>query len=441
MPPKRHEIIAQKPNPQEPRPRERWLAVALTVPLLGMVAAFGLPPDTATEAIEQHLVEEAIALRLPAQPAPEAEVFARHERVRRGDTVSALLARMQASDPEVLEFMKADPVAKAVFQQLTPGKMVDTEADGDGELLTFRLRTADQAVLKVVKLGEEYRSYLEPLPLDRQLALKSGKIRSSLFAATDGAGIPDAIATQLTKVFSTQIDFHRDLQRGDEFAVVYEEFYDRADLVKVGKVLAAEFINRGESHRLVYFEADGGKGEYYDPDGMSQRKAFLRSPLEFSRVSSGFSQSRLHPIRGNWQAHKGVDYPAPGGTPVVATCDGTVEFLGTQNGYGNVIELKHHEQYATLYAHLSRFAAGLRKGDQVNQGDVIGYVGSTGWATGPHLHYEFKIAGVHKDPQGSAVPVARAVESSHKAKFEAASKPLIAQLDMLRTPALAANFE
>ncbi|MDQ3259700.1 MAG: M23 family metallopeptidase, partial [Pseudomonadota bacterium] len=309
------------------------------------------------------------------------------------------------------------------------------------EMLGLRMRMSSGSVLKVFKIGDELTSLEETLPLDKRVIFKSGRIKSSLFAATDSADIPDAIATQLAKLFATEIDFHHDIQKDDQFAVAYEAYFDGADPIRVGRLIAAEFINRGESHRLAYYEDGIGDGEYFTPDGKSLNRAFRRSPLEFSRVSSGFSRSRLHPISGEWRAHRGVDFPAPAGTPILSTCNGIVDYVGRQNGYGNVIELKHHNQFGTLYAHLSGFASGMRKGAQVKQGQIIGYVGNTGWSTGPHLHYEFKVAGVQQDPQGKAVPIAMPVVPGFKAIFELTAKPLFAQLDMMRETASAVSFE
>ena len=231
--------------------------------------------------------------------------------------------------------------------------------------------------------------------------MKSGVIRSSLFAATDDASIPDSIAMQLGDVFSGDIDFHRDLRKGDRFSVIYELHYLGGRPVRAGRVLAAEFTNNGKTFRAVHF----GNG-YYAPDGKNLRKAFMRSPLEFSRVSSGFGMRR-HPIAQAWRKHEGIDYAAPTGTRVRAVGDGVVEHAGAKGGYGNVVILRHHGQYATVYAHLSRIS--VRKGARVAQNDTIGAVGQTGWATGPHLHYEFRVAGQARNPFSIAMPAANPV--------------------------------
>jgi murein DD-endopeptidase MepM/ murein hydrolase activator NlpD len=270
--------------------------------------------------------------------------------------------------------------------------------------------------------------------------MKSGVIRSSLFAATDAAGIPDAVATQIATIFSTDIDFHSDLRRGDQFAVVYETFYEQGELVRTGRVLAAEFINDGTPYRAVYFKTGPNGGGYYTPEGKNLRKAFLRSPLEFSRVTSGFSLARFHPIFKNWRAHTGVDFAAPSGTRVLATADGIVDFAGPKGGYGNAIEIKHQSPYSTLYAHLSAFAPSIHRGSHVQQGDVIGYVGATGWATGPHLHYEFKVAGAYRDPLGVAVPLAVPLPPQYEEAFRQTADSMQSKLALIRNT-IVAQFE
>ncbi len=232
----------------------------------------------------------------------------------------------------------------------------------------------------------------------------SGTIRSSLFAATDDADIPDAVAVQIAEIFSGDIDFHRSLRKGDRFSVVYEVLEADGEPLRTGRVLSAEFVNNGKSYQAMWFQEPGSKGGYYTLDGNSLRRAYLTSPMEFSRVTSGFKM-RFHPILQKWRAHLGVDYAAPTGTSVRSVGDGVVAFAGVQNGFGNVVILRHANHHETVYAHLSRI--GVRAGQRVSQGDHIGAVGATGWATGPHLHFEFRVNGVHQNP----LTVARQSES------------------------------
>lgn len=435
-------MIAQNLASFAAKLRPRWLTVMFALPLFGMVTAFGIAPNTRTENVAIEIVEHELTLpESLAQKESKGTIYARQEIVRRGDTVASLLSRMQADDSVAADFLRTDATAKVIYRALVPGRVLETHISDTGELLALRMRVGGDSVLKVMKIAGELLSLEETLPLDKRVIFKSGRVKSSLFAATDSADIPDAVATQLLKLFGTEIDFHHDLQKNDQFAVAYEAYYDGADMIRVGRLLAAEFVNRGESHRLVLFEDSTGEGEYYTPEGKSLKRAFLRSPLEFSRVSSGFTHARQHPVFGDWRAHRGADFPAPNGTPILATCDGVVDFAGPQNGYGNVVEIKHYNQFSTLYAHMSGFGSHIRKGAQVKQGQVIGYVGSTGWSTGPHVHYEFKIAGVQHDPQGKLVPIAMPIMPGFKAIFDVTAKPLFAQLDMMRETASAVNFE
>jgi murein DD-endopeptidase MepM/ murein hydrolase activator NlpD len=259
---------------------------------------------------------------------------------------------------------------------------------------------------------------------------KTATIRTSLFAATDSAGIPDAVAMQVARVFATDIDFHSDLRKGDRFSVIYEMVYEAGELVAPGRILAAQFVNDGRVYHAVLFRDDEGSEGYYSLDGSNRAKAFLRSPVEFSRVSSGFG-ARFHPIFKNWRAHTGVDFAAPRGTRVLATADGTVVAAGARGGYGNAVEIRHGGGINTLYAHLSGFAAGVRAGARVHQGQAVGFVGATGYATGPHLHYEFKVAGVHQDPLRVALPKAEPVPSHLRQSFLAIANDSRAKLELV----------
>jgi murein DD-endopeptidase MepM/ murein hydrolase activator NlpD len=263
-----------------------------------------------------------------------------------------------------------------------------------------------------------------------QLRIAEGDISSSLFGAADDADIPDAVTLEMVDILSSKIDFLKDLRQGDRFRIVYDTYTHEGREVGSGKIRALEFINRSKTYSAVWFQPEGGQGGYYDFAGNSLKGAFLRTSIKFSRISSRFGM-RKHPIHQKWTGHTGVDYAAPSGTAIRATADGTVEFIGRQNGYGNVVVLKHHGQYSTLYAHQSRFASGLRRGAQVRQGDVIGYVGSTGWATGPHLHYEFRIGKKPVDPLAVDLPVARPLEAGQRQAFQAVASQYQSHIEYL----------
>lgn len=431
-------ILSQKLFDSERKFHLRWLVALSALPLFGVVAAFGIAPDTNVQRVPINTVVESLALPAATTQASLSQSFWREERIQRGDTVAGLLSRLDVSSEDIQTFLNEAKHAQALHQ-LKPGKTIQAQTTEDGELLSLRYHYGGDTMLQVEKQNDgHFKASEQPLPLERQVVMKSGQIRSSLFAATDAANMPDAVAMQMADIFSTDIDFHRDLQRGDRFTVVYEAFYNKGELVKTGHILAAEFINSGKAYRAVHFLGSDGHGGYYTPEGKNLRKAFLRSPLEFSRITSGFTTARYHPVLKEWRAHKGVDYGAPTGTRVKATADGSVAFVGKQNGYGNIIVLQHQGKFETVYGHLSGFASGLHKGQRINQGDVIGYVGMTGLATGPHLHYEFKVAGVQRNPLSIEVPTAFPIAANLKPEFNRITQPLLARLELLRGTNLAA---
>jgi murein DD-endopeptidase MepM/ murein hydrolase activator NlpD len=336
--------------------------------------------------------------------------------------------------------MRANNDARRLFEG-KPGKQVQARVGTDGAALELTARFAppslDQQLthftrLTIDRAGGGWRSNLEIAPLSTQVHIGGGTIQSSLFAATDAANLSDSIAVQLVELFSGDIDFHRQLRRGDTFGVIYETLTADDQPIAwgegTGRVLAAEFVNDGRVHQALWYSDGSGKGSYFGFDGQSRRRAFLASPMAFSRVTSGFSM-RMHPMTQSWRAHLGVDYSAPLGTSVRAVGDGWVEFVGWQNGYGNVVHVAHSNDKSTLYAHLSRID--VRRGQRVEQGQQIGAVGATGWATGPHLHFEFRVNGRHLDP----AKVARASEpvvinAGARPRFEASVRKYQDQLDL-----------
>ncbi len=435
-------ILAQKGVRLTARGRRvspRWLAAAAAVPLLGVVAAFGIAPSTSTDPVVLQRVLQDIPLTVPQQAESEAPTqYFREERIQRGDTLGSLLARLQIDDEQAANYLRSARHVRALYQ-LIPGRTVRAVTTDEGELISLRYLNGDGTELVVQRRGEDFFAREQPLVTEQRLLMSSGEVHTSLFAATDAAGLSDGIAVQLAEIFSSEIDFHRDLRPGDRFAVVFEAFYSNGEFVRTGRIVAAEFVNAGRAYRAIYFQDAAGRGDYYTPDGRNLRKSFLRSPLEFSRISSCFSLSRFHPILQRWRAHKGIDYAASTGTHVKATADGYVQFAGHQGGYGKLIVLRHMSGYSTAYGHLSGFAKGLRVGQHVSQGDVIGYVGSTGLATGPHLHYEFRVNGVHQNPLKLAVPQGPAITARLKASFEERVGPLLSQLALIRGIDVAAS--
>ena len=389
------------------------------------VVAFATIAPSSESSIEppKRPIIEALPIRPDAAPAPKS--YFREELYQRGDTLPAFIERLG------VEAEHASRLAKVrALQQLRPGMHVSAEVSADGEPLMLSFLSGRETLVKIAaEANGQFRVTDDKAQLYTRIAMKSGVVHSSLFAAADDAGIPDSIAMQLGDVFGGDIDFHRDLRKGDHFAVVYEMHYLGGRPVRAGRLLAAEFTSNRKTFRAVQYGSS-----YYTPEGKNLRKAFLRSPLEFSRVSSGFGMRR-HPIARAWMKHQGIDYAAPTGTRVRAVGDGIVEHAGMKGGYGNVVIIRHHGQYATVYAHLSRVA--VRRGQRVAQNDTIGAVGQTGWATGPHLHYEFRVAGEPRNPFSIAMPAALPVAQHDLPAFHNHATPLIARLDLIANGAFA----
>ena len=424
------DILAQRPLLTRVAQRVVATVALVFLPPLAVVTAFGIAPDAAPVDVPVSLVRE--PLELPEmQPAmQEPPKFVSQERVLRGDTVAALFDRLGIHDPKAIEFLKADQTGRTIFRQLVPGRMLQAEASSEGELLALRYFVNTSSMLEVTRAAEGLRARSRAISEAPRIVYKTATIRSSLFAATDAAGIPDAIAMQVARVFATDIDFHSDIRKGDRFSVIYEMVYEAGELIAPGRILAAQFVNDGRVYHAVLFEDGEGGEAYYSLDGSNRAKAFLRSPVEFSRVSSGFG-TRFHPIFRNWRAHTGVDFAAPRGTRVLATADGHVVAAGPRGGYGNAVEIRHGSGITTLYAHLSGFAGGIRTGARVRQGEPIGFVGATGYATGPHLHYEFKVAGIHQDPLRVALPKAEPVPARLRSSFLAVANDAQSKIDLV----------
>lgn len=423
-------ILAQSGDERERKFRLRWLVALSSIPLFGIVAAFGIAPQTDTQPVQIQTVVENLPLPGLTAAIATPDQYWREERIQPGDTIASLLSRLQVNDQDTMNFLRDSRGAQSLYQ-LRPGRTVRAETTGAGELLSLQYISADGTMLQVNRDGAGFKASEHAAALERRTVIKSGRIENSLFGATDAVNMPDSVALQMADIFSSDIDFREDLRKGDRFSVVYEVFYDQGVPVKTGRILAAEFVNQGKTYQAVYYQDKYGHSGYYSPDGKNLRKAFLRSPLEFTRISSGFTLARYHPILHKWRAHKGVDFAAPMGTRVKATADGVVAFVGQERGYGNVIMLKHSGKFMTVYGHLKGFAKGLHRGEKVSQGEVIGYVGMTGLATGPHLHYEFRVDGVPKNPMSVDLPTGFPLAAQDKADFLRTAQPLMAELRLL----------
>src|SRR6266480_3705803 len=406
--------------------RLRWLAAAVAAPLFGVVAAFSTVARV-PEPVPVRTVVETLALSATPVGDSGTIIYFQEDRFRRNDTLATLITRLGADGEEAATLLRSSRAARP-FHLLLPGTTVQAKVDEVGRLRSISFLTDEDTLLSADRLGDGFGRFERQADVARGIEMKSGEIETSLFAATDAAGIPDS--------FGGEVDFHRDLRRGDRFGVVFETFHHGGKTIRFGRVLAAEFYRQRKTYRAVWFQDPWGRGGYYTPDGENLRKVFLRSPLEFSRITSGFGLRR-HPIFRQWRAHQGIDYGAPIGTRVKSTGDGVVSFAGRRNGYGNLIVLRHHGGYSTYYAHLRNFALGLRAGRRVVQGEIIGYVGQTGWASGPHLHYEFHLHNQNRNPLTMAFPTAQPILPIELAAFRRTAEPVIARLDLLKSGDLA----
>jgi len=396
----------ETPSSQDALPTSKpWIwhiSLLLLLGAGGALAVAGLSPLSSSLPVKQ-LVESVSTLSLDNQMQGLMKGNIRLYRAdtsRSSDSADSLLARLNVSDAQAADFMRANALVRSNLLGRA-GRLIRAEMDDDNRLLRLTARWAtDSSVnfqrLVIERQDQGFVALLESGELAPSVRLSSAFIQSSLFAATDDAHIPDSIAVQLAEIFSGDIDFHRALRVGDRFSVAYETLEADGETIKSGKVLSAEFINRGKSFQAMWFQENNSHpGGYYTLDGQSLRRTYLASPLTFSRISSGFKM-RFHPILQAWRAHLGVDYAAPSGTPVRSIGTGVVESAGNLGGYGNAVVVKHHNGHSTVYAHLSQML--VKRGQSVGQGQSIGKVGATGWATGPHLHFEFRVNGKHQDP-------------------------------------------
>lgn len=354
--------------------------------------------------------------------------------VHHNDTLDGIFRRLKLSLTD-LASLRGLPGLKARLDSLRPGESLRL-MHRDGSLFGLERRLNEEQTLKVSRDASGLKADVLQNPLDARPRIIRASINSSLFEAVEAAGGHDQTAVALADIFGWDIDFVLDIRPGDSFIVSYQELYQDGAYVKDGPILAASFTNQGRTYRAVRYVGPDGSAHYYTPDGRSMHKAFLRAPVEFTRISSRFNSARLHPILNLIRAHKGVDYAAPIGTPVRAAGDGRIQYAGPKGGYGNVVEIEHTRSIVTVYGHLSRFAKGTHVGAHVTQGTVIAYVGMTGLATGPHLHYEYRVNGMFKNPQTVALPDAEPIDARLRADFEARTAPLLAALDGSAGPVL-----
>lgn len=396
-----------------------------------VVLNVALPDDqTQTALLQPKTIAESHALN----QQPEHQSFT----IKSGDNL-AYYFQQAGVDPKALQEVLALRDAQHL-KRIYPGQTLRIHANDQGRLQSFQFDIDPLTTLIVHrKANGLLMSYIEEKPIEKRVAFGGGRIVDSFFVAGKQANLDDALIMALANVFTYDIDFAQDIKPNDYFKVLFEEYYVNGVKVGNGPIVAAEFVNNGKNYQAIRYTDSNGQASYYSPAGQSLKKAFIRTPVQFTRISSHFNLHRHHPVLHTIRAHKGVDYAAPTGTPVKAAGSGKVAFVGKKGGYGNVITLQHGSKYTTVYGHLSRFAKNLKAGKIVKQGEIIGYVGSTGLASGPHLHFEFQVDGVHKNPLTVTMPQAEGISGSAKPKFLAYSKDLLQLMDKHQKVFIASN--
>ncbi|RDH83126.1 MAG: peptidase M23 [endosymbiont of Galathealinum brachiosum] len=360
-------------------------------------------------------------------------------KVKRGDSLSLLFDRAKIKPAQLLKLMKLGK-ATSELKRIHPGDTIKVISDNEGKLLSLNYQIDGVRYLQVERENNDLTANILKHHIEVRSAYATVEIESSLFLASAKAGLSQNTTMELANVFGWDIDFALDIRKGDKFTVIYEERFKNGNKIKDGNILAAEFINQGKVFRaLRYTDPVTNFTGYYSPNGHSLRKAFLRSPVKFSRISSRFTTKRYHPILHKFRSHKGVDYAAGRGTPIRASGDGKIIYKGKKGGYGRTVIIKHGSRYTTLYAHMNSYNRKIRSGGRVKQGQVIGYVGSSGLASGPHLHYEFRVNGVHRNPLTVKFPSTKPIPKRYRDNFELTTSSYLAQLDVLSRNALALN--
>ncbi|WP_296252193.1 peptidoglycan DD-metalloendopeptidase family protein [Pseudomonas sp. UBA4194] len=376
----------------------------------------------------------------PAVPGETAKKEPGHRQVvvAKGDTLSTLFEKVGLPATTVHDVLASDKQAKQ-FTQLKRGQLLQFELSAEGELLSLHSKVSDLDTIRLTKGAKGFAFNRETSkPVTRE-AYAHGVIKNSLSQSAQRAGLSHSQTMDMASIFGYDVDFAQDIRQGDEFDVIYEQKVLEGKVIGTGSILSARFTNRGKTYTAVRYTNKQGNTNYYTADGNSMRKAFIRTPVDFARISSRFSMGRKHPILNKIRAHKGVDYAAPRGTPIKAAGDGKVTLAGRRGGYGNTVIIQHGNSYTTLYGHMQGFAKGIKTGGSVKQGQVIGYIGTTGLSTGPHLHYEFQVNGVHVDPLGQKLPMADPIAKAEKQRFTQFSQPLMAKMDQERTTMLASK--
>lgn len=418
------------------------LGAALSVATL---TAFAVAPLTEEPPPHARVIQP---VALNPLPMPTSGAFHREVTVGRGESVVSLLRKLGQEDDSLVDFLRRNPTTRKLLNPV-PGSAISAVLDQRNQIqsLSYPLpASASQGNkprsqrLEVTQRNGRWQADIREQVLERRLVSRSAQISTTLFSAADAAGIPSAITSRIDEIFGSEFDFHRDVKKGDRIRLVYEMFVNpnSLDAGQPGRILAIEYQSGNKRMDALWFSRPDGTGDYYAFDGQALKRRFLRSPLEYTRITSGFSMGRRHPVFRDWRAHKGVDYAAPTGAKIRTVGDGVVEFIGTQRGYGNVVIIRHDNQQSTLYAHMHRFTPKLRLGDKVQQGQIIGEVGSSGWATGPHLHFEFLVNGQQIDPTTMLPQPAQPLDAPSRTALLASADKLIGMMRQQEATAVAA---
>lgn len=389
-----------------------------------------LQPEVLSEAVDDELTSAILDVE-------QAQQWTEHE-VASGDSLARIF-NSQGLDARLLHRIVNSSKEAGSLSRIRPGQTLRFQFDENEELTALELQRNRVECLRVAIADDEITAEEVSKAVDRQVGSAAGMIESSLFLDGQKAGLSDGLIMQLATIFGWDIDFALEIRAGDQFRVLYEEQYLEGEKLRDGPILAAEFTNRGKTYTAVRYENSSGEVGYFDADGHSKRRAFIRTPIKFARVSSRYNPKRWHPVLKRWRSHKGVDYAAPRGTAIRATGDGRVIHRGTKGGYGRTVIVEHAGKYTTLYAHMSKYSKRAKRGNRVKQGQVIGYVGSSGLATGPHLHYEFRVRGKHRDPLRVKLPKSLSLPKSEIAKFRETATPLLTQLAAIPADTMVAS--
>ena len=439
--------LARAQNPVSGQPGFRLnlplklLLVATVVSLLGFSVSNWQPTAKAADStpkssrlhyslqlpeLETPLQQEIAEAASSIEAAPWESVT-----IKSGDTLASIFAKKGIGSSTTHQIATLNEQTRNL-RYIQPGEKIELLLDEQRQLRQMKyIPDITRTLLIQRNENQDFTSQIINYHLDAYPVYREGKIDRSLFEAAANADIPEDVIMDLVAIFGWDIDFSLDIRKGDRFGIVYEELYMDDVKIRNGRILAAEFVNDGKTYRAVYYTDPSGESDYFSPDGKSMRKAFLRSPVEFSRISSRFSNKRWHPVLSKWRSHKGVDYAAARGTPVRASGDGKVAFAGTKGGYGRLVVLQHGGRYTSAYGHLHRYAKGVRSGKRVKQGQIIGYVGSSGLATGPHLHYEFRVNGVHRNPLTVKLPEAKPVNAAYLDNFNEKTQVYLSMLRLM----------